>query len=349
MSQAHSTTCGPKQDLDESGLVPTLQSWHEYSESTKKWSPVPSADESSLPKESEHTSDEDFRLVLATWNVNAFGPQPHARLNAIFSHAIAHAPSPDIIFLQEVSRPMLGSLLNNAEVCRGWYSSENDSTNWMGAFGTMTLLSRSRLSTVGDTTLAILGRVSRIRYPSMMRRDALCGDIFIPTKPRSSPQPHYIRATLINVHLESTNGPKCSSYRDNQFSVASSILYGTGYGLIAGDFNPVDPHDETIIEKNGLQDAWEVLRKRDPGYTWGVDGKERYPACRMDKVAILGLRPTHIEVMHPREILLPALNASAPDSDNMGLERNLSLKTTPWSDHSGLKFSFVIDVGKSVE
>ncbi|KAK1999814.1 hypothetical protein LX36DRAFT_631785 [Colletotrichum falcatum] len=333
MSQVCPTPGGPKQGLNESGLAPTLQSWHEYNESTESWSPVASAVESGLPEELEYTADEDVRLVLATWNVNAFGPQPHARLNAIFSHTTAHAPSPDIIFLQEVSRPMIGSILHNAEVCKGWYSSEKDSANWRGAFGTMALLSRSRFSTVGgrDTRLATLGRVYRVRCPSAMRRDVMCGDIFIPAKLKSSPQSQYIRVTLINVHLESTNGPKCSSYRADQLSIASSILHETGYGLIAGDFNPVDPRDEAIIKYSGLQDAWEVLREGDPGYTWGVDGKESYPACRMDKVATLGLRPMHIEVMHPQGVPLPGLH----------------LKTTPWSDHSGLKFSFILDLDKS--
>ncbi|KAK1985422.1 Endonuclease/exonuclease/phosphatase [Colletotrichum cereale] len=347
MSHVHCTPGGPKQGLNESGLTPTLQSWHEYDESTKTWSPVPSADESSLPKTLGHTFDEDLRLVLATWNVNAFGPQPHARLSAIFSHTISHVPSPDIIFLQEISRPMIGSLLAKAEVCKGWYSSEKDSINWRGGFGTMILLSRSRFSTVGKTALAILGRVYRIRYPSMMLRDALCGEIFIPTKRMSSQKPHYIRATLINVHLESTNAPKCSSHRADQLSLVSSIIHETGYGLIAGDFNPVDPRDGSIIENNGLQDAWKALRDGDPGYTWGVGGKERYPASRMDKVATLGLRPIHIEVMHPQGILLPGPDALASNSGNMGSESNPSPKTMLWSDHSGVKFSFILDTDKS--
>ncbi|KAK2038223.1 hypothetical protein LZ31DRAFT_533753 [Colletotrichum somersetense] len=347
MSQVQSTPDGPKQVLNESELAPTLQSWNEYDESTKRWIPVPSANESSLPAEFKRAFAKDVRLVLATWNVNAFGPQPHARLHAIISHTIAQAPSPDIIFLQEVSRPMINSLLNNTEVCKGWYSSERNSCNWRGGFGTMTLLSRSRFSEVGGTALAFLGRVSRIRYPSTMQRDALCSEVFIPTKQSSSPQPRYIRVSLINVHLESTNKPRCFSYRGDQLSVASSILHKTGHGLIAGDFNPVDPRDESIIEDSGLKDAWEVLRDGDPGYTWGVDGKESYPACRMDKVATLGLKPMHIQVMHPQEILVPELHALASGSGDVVSESNPNKKTTPWSDHSGLKFSFILDKDKS--
>ncbi|WQF82952.1 Putative Endonuclease/exonuclease/phosphatase superfamily [Colletotrichum destructivum] len=337
------------QDPDKINLSPRAQSWQEYDEGAETWAPVPSADETSLPKGPKESVGVGHSLVLATWNVNCIGPQPGARLGAIFSHIVNHAPSPDIIFFQEVSRPMIGSLLCRDEVRRGWYSSERDSINWISAFATVILLSKARFGPVGTSPFAILGRLSRIRYPSMMRRDALCGDIFVPTKraANSSSQPHYIQVRLVNVHLESKNLPDCASYRAGQLSVAASMLHKTVHGLVAGDFNPVDPRDETVIEDNGLQDAWTKLRGGEAGCTWGVDGRARYPATRMDKVAILGLMPLHIEVMHPQK--LPVLGLSAPIamSNHFDFGESKTQGTTAWSDHSGLKFTFKLDGDES--
>ncbi|TQN64013.1 hypothetical protein CSHISOI_11407 [Colletotrichum shisoi] len=331
------------QDPDETNLSPNEQSWQEYDERAETWAPVPSADETTLPKGPEEPVGVGRSLVLATWNVNYVGPRPGARLGAIFSHIVDHAPPADMIFLQEVSRPMIGSLLCRDEVRRGWYSSERDSVNWTSAFATVILLSKARFGPAGTSSpFAILGRLSRIRYPSAMRRDALCGDIFVPAKraANSSSQPPYIRVRLVNVHLESKSLPECASYRAGQLSAAASMLHETVHGLVAGDFNPVDPRDETVIEDNGLQDAWTKLRGGEAGWTWGVDGRARYPASRMDKVATLGLTPLHIEVMHPRKLPVPGLSAPVATSNHFDFGDSKTQGTTAWSDHSGLKFTF---------
>ncbi|KAJ0160234.1 hypothetical protein CTA2_8327 [Colletotrichum tanaceti] len=350
----------PDEILD---LSPKAQAWQEYDERTETWAPVPSADETSLPTDLKESvgvgvgvGSGSPSLVLATWNVNYIGPRPGARLDAIFSHMVDHAPPPDIIFFQEVSRPMIGSLLCRDEVRRGWYSSERDSANWISAFATVILLSKARFGPAAAGTspsprpcAVVLGRLARIRYPSMMRRDALCGDIFVPTTradASSTATPRYVRVGLVNVHLESRNLPESASYRAGQLSVAASMLRRTGRGLVAGDFNPVDARDESVVEDNGLRDAWTELRGAEAGCTWGVDGRARYPAARMDKVATLGLRPLHIQVMHPQKLSLPGPSApGATSSHRVGLGDGSgnTQEPTAWSDHSGLKFTFELD------
>jgi tyrosyl-DNA phosphodiesterase 2 len=99
---------------------------------------------------------------------------------------------------------------------------------------------------------------------------------------------------------------------------------------VAGDFNPVLPADETVVRDNGLVDAWAELRPEDPGFTWGVDGKEPFPPNRMDKVAAVGLRVQDIEILSPGSILKTSPTGEQPDGDN----------ALAWSDHSGLRCSF---------
>jgi tyrosyl-DNA phosphodiesterase 2 len=154
----------------------------------------------------------------------------------------------------------------------------------------MMLLSKDRFNS------SSLGPVWRVKYPSRFGRDALCCDASVP----SSPSNETSQLRLINVHLDSH--PLQPSKRSEQLSIVSGLLREAGRGLVAGDFNAVLPRDDTLIQDNGLVDAWVELHNSQPGFTWGVDGKQRFPARRLDKVAMLRLRSVGIEILHPDNI-----------------------------------------------
>ncbi|KAF4966046.1 hypothetical protein FSARC_6246 [Fusarium sarcochroum] len=178
----------------------------------------------------------------------------------------------------------------------------------------MMLLSKDRF------TSSDLGPSWRVKFPSRFDRDALCCDIFVPSlsSPHNSTKTSQLR--LVNVHLDSL--PIQPSKRPEQLSIVAELLREAGQGLVAGDFNPVLPEDDALVQGNGLVDAWVELHKTKPGFTWGVDGKQKFPAGRLDKVAMLGLRPVDIEVLHPDTI-------QGDDG-----------QVVSWSDHSGLKCTF---------
>lgn len=100
--------------------------------------------------------------------------------------------------------------------------------------------------------------------------------------------------------------------------------------------------DDKLIQDNGLVDAWVELRHGEPGFTWGIDGKQRFPPSRLDKVATVGLESQDIEVLHPEFI------ANSGETERMRSAEDLPSherkhdvdKPVPWSDHSGLRCSF---------
>lgn len=313
------------QPSNKTDSIPKYQDWHEFNPSTRKWSSV-DATPSRLPPPISQATDHDEDLVLATWNIDAGEVLPQLRTSAILSHLSNLSPSPDIIFLQEVSKPSLEFLLGDERIREAWFSSEMDSKNWGGQiFATMTLLSKTRFS--GRSRI---GTVWRVKYNSRYERDALCCYIFLPSPSleSASGEEGEKRVRLVNVHLDSL--ARVPSYRPHQLGIVASSLRSAECGLVAGDFNPVLPEDETPVEENGLVDAWQGLRKGEDGFTWGIDGKQTYPPKRMDKVALLGLVARDIEVMDPGTIV-------EPGGEDVGQGGGRLL---PWSDHSGLRCTF---------
>ncbi|KFY87166.1 hypothetical protein V500_07141 [Pseudogymnoascus sp. VKM F-4518 (FW-2643)] len=313
------------QPSNKTDLTPKYQDWHEFNPSTEKWTCVDAASSSHLPPISQVT-DHNADLVLATWNIDVGEVLPRLRTSAILSHLSNLSPSPDIIFLQEVSRPSLEFILGDERIRETWLSSEMDSKNWGGQiFATMTLLSRARFS--GRVRA---GPVWRVKYNSRYERDALCCDVFLPSTNLESAlgEEDEKRVRLVNVHLDSL--ARVPSYRWHQLGIVASSLRSAECGLVAGDFNPVLPEDETLVEENGIVDAWQELRRGEEGFTWGIDGKQAYPPKRMDKVALRGLVARDIEVMDPGTIVEPG-----GEDAGQGGGRLL-----PWSDHSGLKCTF---------
>jgi tyrosyl-DNA phosphodiesterase 2 len=130
---------------------------------------------------------------------------------------------------------------------------------------------------------------------------------------------------LSNVHLDSLDS---QSRRHLQVYILNDLLRepGCSGGVIAGDFNAIDPRDYTLVEKYGLVDAWVALHgstaEPGSGATWGVDMDldDGLKPIRMDKVVMLGLQPIAIEVLKPGRV-------SA---------------YTHWSDHCGLHCTFAI-------
>ena len=112
----------------------------------------------------------------------------------------------------------------------------------------------------------------------------------------------------------------------------SSGSLGCGGGLIAGDFNAINPEDHTLLDKNGLVDAWLALHGKEglDGATWGVgvERKDGLRPGRLDKVAMLGIEAKSMEILRPGLIEVPK---PAEDSDYI-----------PYSDHYGLRLGFTI-------
>lgn len=207
-----------------------------------------------------------------------------------------------------------------------------DDTAFKGVpFATMTLLSKERfvsplsLTEKGEgkgeregSSAMVLDSVFRMTLPSRYGRDALCVDIRDPAAPGAV-------LRLLNVHLDSLDSWLRRAF---EMMLLDGLLRedGCSGGIIAGDFNAIHAHDDTLVDEHGLVDAWVALpRSRigpDGGATWGVgvERKDGRKPRRLDKVVMLGLEPVEIEVLRPGFI-------------DAG---------TPWSDHCGLRCTFTV-------
>ena len=140
------------------------------------------------------------------------------------------------------------------------------------------------------------------------------------------------RVRLVNVHLDSL--PIQPSLRPRQLAIVANMLHAAGRGVVAGDFNPVLPGDDGLVQANRLVDVWTELQGTE-GFTWGIDGKQPFPPGRLDKVAVVGLEAKTIDVIHPGVL-------SDLDKVDGGQDGE---STVPWSDHSGLRCSLgLVDI-----
>jgi tyrosyl-DNA phosphodiesterase 2 len=305
-----------------------FQSWHYFDPDGHQWTPARATstdDDGILSRD----NDAPPLLTLLTWNIDATSARAEERVSELVAYATTQLhPEVDIIFFQEVSRPALQQILKDDRIRGSWFSSECDDRAWGNqSFATMTLLSRKRFASVDSQTTpcsARLGPIWRVSYPSRFGRDALCCDIFTLSPNNSSTR--LTRTRLINIHLDSL--PINPSCRPQQVSIISTFLRSADHGLAAGDFNPVLEEDATLLEKNGLTDAWEAVYPEQPGYTWGTDGEQPFPPNRLDKVALLGLRPHEIKIVEAKR--LSSLEGEVTDLEN----------NPPWSDHHALLCSF---------
>ncbi|KAF1839717.1 hypothetical protein BDW02DRAFT_604322 [Decorospora gaudefroyi] len=201
----------------------------------------------------------------------------------------------DVIFLQEVSKVALTELLRQPWIEEHWYASEADCS----AFGKQ-----------------------KVPLPSRFDRDALCCDLLV-----NSSSGRTLRIRLINVHLDSL--PINPSRRPQQFALVTAYLSVADRGLIAGDFNPVLPEDADLVSANELEDAWTSLHPPDPGFTWGVNGEHTFPPNRLDKVALVDLKPSNMRVMRTHEVDVD----SCTTQQGEGI---LSKSPPHFSDHFGV-------------
>ncbi|PWY88735.1 endonuclease/exonuclease/phosphatase family protein [Aspergillus sclerotioniger CBS 115572] len=303
---------------------PSFQGWHIFDSSSDHWKSLQPSTNSTPRDESTMQSSTDTKsqppaLSLVTWNVDAFAKFPDDRMAGIISTIRNQTPPPNILFFQEVSRAALKYLFDNPWIRENWYFSEGSFKNWGGhAFATVMLLSKVDFSTEEqDTDKICIGPVWRVKYPSKFDRDALCCDVFLP--------PSGTRVRLINVHLDSL--ALQPNRRRRQLAIVADNLHLAGHGFVAGDFNPLLPEDDCLVTANSLVDIWSELHPDDPGFTWGLDGREPYPPGRLDKVAIHGLKGQQIDILHP----------GALESSGWGLLLKKLDPPLPWSDHSGLK------------
>jgi tyrosyl-DNA phosphodiesterase 2 len=301
-----------------------------FSHATHRWAAIPLRDPHdpiTQKRPSSRPTDAIGKqsLSLTSWNIQASQSGPVARSKLILDHILKGPKFSDIIFLQEVTSSVRQSLLNDPRVCSDFLTTDaEDDTSFKGApFATMTLLSSKRF---GSPLLAeegegggklMLDSVFRMELPSRYRRDALCVNIAVPAAPGAI-------LRLLNVHLDSLD-----SYfrRALQMQILAGVLRDPGCsgGIIAGDFNAIFPEDHSLVDEFELLDAWVALHgstRPDGGATWGVGVglKGELKAGRLDKVAMLGLKPDEIEVLQPGLI--------EPDR--------------PWSDHCGLRCTFTI-------
>lgn len=322
-------------------VAATFQSWHEFDKADDRWHAVDTATTSPDDKQGAATDQPTQPYHLVTWNVDYSSPFPTQRLSALLSQTLSLSPPPDIIFLQELSAKALQHLLSNPQIRLGFLLSDAAAVPPTGqAFTTMTLLSRARFRTPPGP-----GPVWRVPYPSRFQRDALCCDVFVPAGPGAAPH-HRVRLRLVNVHLDSL--PVQPSLRPRQVAVAAGLVHSAGRGVVAGDFNPVLPAavDGGLVEENGLVDAWVALYPGEPGFTWGVGGEEPFPPCRMDKVAVVGLRVEGVEVLAPGCVSSAAAArgvvavVGTGDLAALGYEGD---EMVPWSDHAGVRCWFRLD------
>ena len=277
------------------------------------------------------------RLSLTSWNVHA-SPFKRIERSQLILDRILRSKSSDIIFLQEVASDVRQSVLDDPRV-RSRFLTEDaeDDAAFKGVpFATMTLLSNERFATPllaekndgsdgkGEEdgegkrdSKMMLHSAFRMTLPSRYERDALCVNFHDPATPGNV-------LRLLNVHLDSLD-----AYFRRAFQV--HLLNGLlregrcSGGVIAGDFNAIDPDDRTLVEKHALVDAWVKLYGQTTGLdgaTWGVgvELENGLKPGRLDKVVMLGLEPVDIEVLQPGRI-----------DDG-----------TPWSDHCGLRCTFTV-------
>ncbi|KAJ5835739.1 hypothetical protein N7447_001765 [Penicillium robsamsonii] len=314
---------------------PKFQSWHQFDPNSQQWNPVSATENAESPRVDEPSSD----LVLLTWNIDALSERTQERITEILTF-ITHLDSKvDVIFLQEVSQRGLRLILSDERIRASWFSSEHENSPTRHSFTTMTLVSKTRFSRPGSKVSRFaLGPMWRVAFPSHFGRDVLFCDLFVPSPTDASST---TRVRLANVHLDSL--PIQPSHRPQQLSIVSSFLRSAGRGLVAGDFNPVLDEDAVLIESNGLTDAWLALQPEEPGYTWGADGKQRFPPNRMDRIALLGLKARGIEILEARRVGELDGRQNSQSETNIPESQDTEPTAIPWSDHHALLCSFALE------
>ncbi|KAL8931754.1 MAG: hypothetical protein Q9211_006754 [Gyalolechia sp. 1 TL-2023] len=225
---------------------------------------------------------------LITWNIDCQAQGGNLRMAAALRYLeqlTKEAPPavPIVLFLQEMTLSDL-KLIQAASWIQAQYNlTDIDTSNWQsGYYGTAMLIDR-RLT---------VNSVSRIRYKTNMQRDGLFVDLAFARDGIAGEQ---AIVRLCNTHLESLVA--VPPLRPAQMAIVAKHLHDPAIraGLVAGDFNAIEPFDRTLHLDNGLKDAYLELggqEDNDEGYTWGQqvhsELRERFGCSRMDKIFYCG-------------------------------------------------------------
>lgn len=263
---------------------PHSQSYYAFDKAASSWVPKSPSTDAALEKGSAGITN----LAVFTWNIDFMLPFAEARMKPALAH-LDRLTSPDslpeitapVICLQECTPSYLGTIAATPWVRERFQLSDLDPTNWATThYGTITLV---------DARLPIAAAF-RVHYSkTRMDRDALFMDVL------TGPEGSSVR--LCNTHLESL--ALDPPFRPPQMQLVAHHLHDARVhaGLVAGDFNAIQPFDRMLHEDDGndLKDAFLELggsEDSDEGFTWGQQAatnlREQFGCSRMDKVYFCG-------------------------------------------------------------
>ncbi|KAF7585981.1 hypothetical protein BBP40_009753 [Aspergillus hancockii] len=263
---------------------PWAQLYYSWIEEKQEWQPA------TLRSGSQTHSTSISKVFLYSWNIDFMLPFPNTRMNAALAHLQELTSRPlslqnaaVVINLQECVPSDLVIISQKQWVRDSFYMTDIDTSAWAsGAYGTTTLIDR-RLD---------ISSCFRVHYSKTnMERDALFVDVVVPTVSSN----HGKNLRLCNTHLESL--ALDPPLRPAQMQVIASHMHAEGAwgAILAGDFNAIQPSDNSLHSDNGLEDAYlelSGLENSDEGYTWGQQAlpalRERFGFSRMDKVYYRG-------------------------------------------------------------
>ncbi|KAK7033137.1 Endonuclease/exonuclease/phosphatase [Favolaschia claudopus] len=238
-------------------------------------------------------------IDVVTWNVSFDAPFCAQRMEAALKHLEksvfrcrgGEAPEPCIILFQEVHQAHgLPAILKNEWVKEHFLVTPADASKWPedALYGNVTLVEKS--IPVTDAHILEFGL-------SAMQRTGVMVDIRLAA---AKPHDYDVPLRIINTHLESL--PVGNEVRPEQLKLLSKFLKGGGVrgGVVAGDMNPIGPHDAEAPENLGLRDAWRKGDEDERGFTWGEQPKTTFPAARFDKILYLPRRGYRMDA--PRRI-----------------------------------------------
>lgn len=223
-------------------------------------------------------------LALYSWNIDFMLPYGDSRMSQAIRHLekLVTAQPRDVatmIYIQEAVKSDLKLLAADPWIQQTFYLTDMDGSNWTsGYYGTVTLVDR-RLD---------VKACFRVHYSQTnMERDAFFTDISLGNNDQT------IR--FCNTHLESLAFEP--ALRPPQVALAAKYLREEGLagGIMAGDFNAIQPFDRHLHYDNGLKDAYLELggeEDSERGYTWGQQAatklRQQFGCSRMDKVYYVG-------------------------------------------------------------
>ena len=248
---------------------PLAQPWHAWDDGKSAWEPVHD------PQRATNIT----ALAVYTWNIDFMLPFPDARMSAAVAHLekliSQDASTPAVIGLQECTKSDLVFLAENDWIRDNFYMTDVDNTSW-GSFmyGTTTLV---------DRRLPVSSCFRAHFTATNMERDGLFVDIALNGK----------TLRLCNTHLESLIADP--PLRPTQMRIISGYMREVAAAIVAGDFNAIQPFDESLHSDNGLKDAYLELggtEGAEEGKTWGQQAlrqlREQFGCSRMDKLFFCG-------------------------------------------------------------